>query len=216
MSFRRARMRRRSRAKRFLTVLAAAGALALAYAPVASAEPAPAAPPAVETAAQELPPPPPPAPPGALTAQGEWHGPYHIQALNSSKCLDMNNSTAEGAGAIQYTCQSGRNTQRWWAWDAISDCCVSAQYLYNAHSGMCLESWSGWREGHQLTQGYCNWDETERWWITGGVTSGFWTYKNEFSQKCMDVSNGSTANGAVIWQYTCNGTAAQAWHKQQF
>jgi hypothetical protein len=147
---------------------------------------------------------------------GGWYGPYQLQNLNSSMCVDMGNSTANGAGAIQWTCQSGRPTQQWWVWETVTDCCVGIQWLYNWQSGMCLETWSGHQRGIQLVQGPCNWDETELWVVAGGVTSGFDYYSNQFSDLCMDVDGWSTAAGAAMLQWDCHGGANQVFATRQF
>jgi hypothetical protein len=194
-------------------VLLAIGSAVSVASPVVHAAPQPAA--VIADPAPDAPPPFTPQRDG-VTVQGGWFGPFQLQSLHSSKCLDMANSTADYAGATQFTCMSGRNTQKWWTWQTNSDCCVAIEYLYNAHSGKCIETWSGHQAGVQLEQGPCNWDASERWWRTGGITSGFWILNNEFSGLCMDVGGSATHNGAAIIQWNCMGNAAQRWALQQF
>jgi hypothetical protein len=148
--------------------------------------------------------------------QGSWSGPFQLQSLHSNKCLDMGNSTANFAGATQWTCQSGRNTQKWWVWETYADCCVTISYLYNAHSGMCLNNWNAHQAGAQLVQGPCQWNETELWLKSGGVTSGFWSFTSQYNGFCMDVGGSSMANGAAIIQWDCKGNAEQKWAEQQY
>lgn len=147
---------------------------------------------------------------------GGWYGPYQLQVLHSGKCLDMGNSTAEWAGATQFTCQPGRNTQKWWVWVVTGDGSVSYQHLYNAHSGKCLSTWSGWQNGAQLGQATCAWGSDQIWIKSGGTTSGFWTYRSEFSQKCMDVLGFNKNNAAPVVQWDCAGGNNQVWANRQY
>ncbi len=41
--------------------------------------------------------------------------------------------------------------------------------------------------------------------------AGYFTVVNQYTGKCLDVAAGSTADGAKIQQWACNGSAAQQW-----
>ena len=46
--------------------------------------------------------------------------------------------------------------------------------------------------------------------VNGAFPAGTYTIVNVFSGLCVDVSGASTSPGAVVQQYTCNGTGAQS------
>lgn len=149
-----------------------------------------------------------------VALQGAWQGPYQLQALHSNACIDMGNATHAGAKAIQWSCQTGRNTQKWWVWVIQGDCCGGYVYLYNAHSGMCLEAWTATKPW-QLEQGNCDWNTTEVWAKSGGVSSGYWSYMNYYSGWCVDVGASRKDNGAPIVQWDCLGGANQVFADRQ-
>ncbi|MBW8760544.1 MAG: RICIN domain-containing protein, partial [Burkholderiales bacterium] len=43
----------------------------------------------------------------------------------------------------------------------------------------------------------------------GALADGTYTITSAFSGKCVDIASASTANGAQVQQYQCNGTGAQ-------
>ncbi|MDX6504092.1 MAG: hypothetical protein QOE29_1217, partial [Gaiellaceae bacterium] len=56
---------------------------------------------------------------------------------------------------------------------------------------------------------------TNQQWQPVSVGGGFYKLVARNSGKCLDVPAASTANGVQLQQYTCNGTAAQAFRLVQ-
>lgn len=196
-----------TRTRMLLAVIAIAG-LALVGVVPAAAAPTPVGQAAVERGMPDLPTP----TVHGKSVRGGWYGPYHLRNYGSGKCAEIGNeATWDGAPATQYTCMAPWTQQEWWVWETHAEGSLTIQYLYNAHSGKCLETWSGHQVGAQLVQGVCHWDESELWLKSGGVFSGFWSYRNEFSGLCMSVWASSHSNGAALVQNTCGNTANQLW-----
>ncbi|GAB3834615.1 RICIN domain-containing protein [Kribbella italica] len=162
-------------------------------------------------------PPKPPAPKtkGGASIAGGWYGPYQLQVFYGGNCLDMMGSRASGAIAKLNTCQSGRNTQKWWVWQTEGDGSVSYRYLQNADSGMCLEVRNTVNNGAAY-QGPCNWNSTEIWIKSGGANSGYWNYRNQYSYRCVVTYGFSPYKGADAVQWDCANAANQLWAERQY
>jgi hypothetical protein len=161
-------------------------------------------------------PPKPPTPKtkGGISIAGGWYGPYQLQVFYGGNCLDMMGSRTSGAIAKLNTCQSGRNTQKWWVWQTEGDGSVSYRYLQNADSGMCLEVRNTVNNGAAY-QGPCNWNSTEIW-IKSGGSSGYWNFRNQYSYRCLVTYGFSPNRGADAVQYDCANAANQLWAERQY
>lgn len=51
----------------------------------------------------------------------------------------------------------------------------------------------------------------QNWYFTP-VGGGYYTLQNGLSGKCLDVTNASTQDGALMQQYSCNGGQQQNWY----
>ena len=197
-----------------------AGAAAMPSAASADQSPAAASPVAaglVKAADNTATPPKPPAPKtkDGMSIAGGWYGPYQLQVFYGGHCLDMMGSRTSGAIAKLNTCQGGRNTQKWWVWQTEGDGSVSYQYLQNADSGMCLEVRNTVNNGAAY-QGPCNWNSTEIWIMAGGANSGYWSFRNQYSYRCLVTYGYSPYRGADAVQYDCANAANQLWAQRQY
>jgi hypothetical protein len=136
--------------------------------------------------------------------------PTNIISRNSGKCLSIGNSPqATGAGdlADQWTCAGGTNQQ-------FMLTPVKGGYRIVAHNS----NWSlGVRggpasiaDGDLIQQGYYN-GLSDQIWIATYVSDGYYSLQLENSGKCLDVIGSSTADGALVQQYSCSGAANQQW-----
>lgn len=130
----------------------------------------------------------------------------------SSLCLGIAGaSTASGAAAGQYNCDSNAN-QRWEERAAGGNV-----NLINKKSSLCLGvSGGSTADGAEIAQFSCDpaSPANNQAWRLNSLGSGFFQLVNGKSGKCIGVSGGSTANGAAIMQFPCetNGTINnQSW-----
>ncbi|MFE2061117.1 RICIN domain-containing protein [Streptomyces sp. NPDC059467] len=131
---------------------------------------------------------------------------YTIQNVNSGQLMDVNGaSTADGASVIQWPNNGGANQQ----WNIVP---VSGQLykIVNRNSGKVLDyGWpSHWR-GTTLEQNTYNGSNNQLWYFE--PTTGGWLIRNYESRQILEVTNGSTANGATIDQSMPVNQSYQAW-----
>ncbi len=139
---------------------------------------------------------------------------YRLANPHALKAMDVSsNSTADGANIQIYT-NNGTPAQRF----AIQR--VNGNYfnIVNQTSGKCVDVAGGsTADGANVQQWTCNGNSQQRYQfipasIAGGakVPMGRYTVVSLNSGKCLDVAAASTADGANVQQYSCNGTGAQA------
>ncbi|WP_329258058.1 RICIN domain-containing protein [Streptomyces pseudovenezuelae] len=143
----------------------------------------------------------------AGTVTGVGGGPYYdLVARHSGKCLDItDNSAADGAVALQYTCNGGLNQQ--WRLQDAGDGYVR---LVAQHSGKCLDvSGGSTADGAFVNQYRCT-TSTNQQWLFQDQGGGSYRMVARHSGKCLDVANASTVNGARLIQWPCGtGTNQQ-------
>ncbi len=87
--------------------------------------------------------------------------------------------------------------------------------LYNRHSGKVLEVYhSSTADGATVDQWSYNGSNTQKWCLSfieyhNGLPEYY--VVNHNSGKCLDLANGTTANGAKVQQWRCNGNPQQQW-----
>ena len=69
---------------------------------------------------------------------------------------------------------------------------------------------SSFSDGAQVDQFPCAPDANQLWKLGPGTGNNSFTLVSMNSGKCLDVSGNSTANGAKVQQWDCNGTTAQS------
>jgi len=137
---------------------------------------------------------------------GTW---YNVTNQNSGSCVDDANwGTANGSIVQQWICGSSQYNQEWQftptdsgyytvtsrqaglVWDVTGGAGATG-------SGALIELWS-YGGG------------TNQQWMPVSLGNGTYKFVARNSGLCLDVPSASTANGVQLQQYTCNGTAAQA------
>lgn len=130
----------------------------------------------------------------------------------SGLMLDVSGpSTSNGAVVHQWSYNGGDN--QWWfrPWQANGWTRLSSRY-----SGKCLGiSGGSTAAGAQAIQWDCNGnpDQFVQFQWTGKTSGGWPVYHiiDYNSGMCLGVSGGSTAQGAKVIQWPCNGNADQEW-----
>jgi hypothetical protein len=147
---------------------------------------------------------------GVVQGTGGGTSYVNLVARHSGKCADVSDqSTADGAGIIQWPCGSGFNQQ----WQAVD---VGGGYvqLRARHSGKCLDVSSGsTADGARLLQWPCGSGANQQWQAVD-VGGGYVQLRARHSGKCLDVSNASTADGATLQQWSCTGGTNQHWTRR--
>ncbi|MCL8017149.1 RICIN domain-containing protein, partial [Streptomyces sp. AS02] len=136
----------------------------------------------------------------AGTVTGVGGGPYYrLTARHSGKCLDItDNSAADSAYLLQYTCNSGLNQQY-----RLQDAGDGYVRIVAQHSGRCLDvANASTADGAYVNQYQCA-TGTNQQWLFEDRGSGYYRLVARHSGKCLDVANASTANGARLIQWTC-------------
>ncbi|WP_079102461.1 RICIN domain-containing protein [Streptomyces sp. TP-A0356] len=147
----------------------------------------------------------------AGTVTGVGGGPYYdLVAEHSGKCLDItDNSAADNATALQYTC-NGRLNQQW----RLQDAGGGYVRVLAQHSGKCLDVAGGsTADGAYVNQYHCTTGTNQQWQFQdqGG---GHYRLVARHSGKCLDVSDASTANGARLIQWPCGAGANQRFQRR--
>jgi len=130
---------------------------------------------------------------GSPGAQG-----VEVVGSQSSRCLDVpNSSTTNGTQVQLYDCQGGSN-QRWTA--------TSGGQL-TAYGNKCLDAnGAGTSNGTAVIIWDCNGQANQQWNVsTNGTITGVQ------SGLCLDASGAATGNGTKIVLWSCNGGANQQW-----
>lgn len=122
-------------------------------------------------------------------------------ARNSAKCADVTSQSLwQGAQIKQYDCNGGNNQKYWFK-------SVGSGYyqLMVRNSSLCVQE-----NASTVTQENCNASSTSQQWSLT-TTGSYVNVKSRASGECLDVNGASTANGAAIITYTCNGATNQQW-----
>jgi Ricin-type beta-trefoil lectin domain-like len=133
--------------------------------------------------------------------------------LNSALYLDVvNGSTDDGANIDQWFFTNGEN--QWWL--RLRD--PEGYYrLLSSNSFKCLGVLGASNtQGAAAVQWTCNNSTDQQWsFVFTGSYSGNWPiYRvvNRHSGECLGVRSGSSAWGAQVLQWTCNGNSDQSWY----
>ncbi|GGV74138.1 RICIN domain-containing protein [Streptomyces massasporeus] len=122
-------------------------------------------------------------------------------ARHSSKCADVTSQSLwAGAQIKQYDCNGGGNQKYWFK-------SVGSGYyqLMVRNSSLCVQE-----NASTVTQENCNSSATNQQWSLT-TTGSYVNVTSRASGECLDVNGASTANGAALITYTCNGGTNQQW-----
>ncbi|MEU6177087.1 RICIN domain-containing protein [Streptomyces coeruleorubidus] len=122
-------------------------------------------------------------------------------ARHSSKCADVTSQSLwAGAQLKQYDCNGGAN-QKYWFKSVGS----GSYQLMVRNSSLCVQE-----NASTVTQENCSASATSQQWSLT-TTGSYVNVKSRTSGECLDVNGASTANGAALITYTCNGGTNQQW-----
>ncbi|SMQ19763.1 Ricin-type beta-trefoil lectin domain-containing protein [Streptomyces sp. Ag82_O1-12] len=122
-------------------------------------------------------------------------------ARHSSKCADVTSQSLwAGAQIKQYDCNGGANQKYWFK-------SVGSGYyqLMVRNSSLCVQE-----NASSVTQENCASSATNQQWSLA-TTGSYVNVTSRASGECLDVNGASTANGAALITYTCNGGTNQQW-----
>ncbi|MGW0497219.1 RICIN domain-containing protein [Streptomyces sp. NPDC003007] len=127
---------------------------------------------------------------------------YHtLIARHSSKCADVTSQSLRvGAQLKQYDCNGGANQKYW-----FKSVGGGSYQLMVRNSSLCLRE-----NASTVTQENCDASATNQQWSLT-TTGSYVNVKSRATGECLDVNGASTANGAALITYTCNGGTNQQW-----
>jgi len=146
-------------------------------------------------------------------------GKYILVNRNSGKVMEVaNGSTANGTG-IKQNAYNGATYQQWnvnpvnprhggdFSYFTISGAAsgkhldINNSSLENGGVAILWEKGKWWDGRQSLNQV----------WYLEYAEDGWFYVRNQFSAKCLEVANNSTANGGIVQQYDLNGGYNQQW-----
>jgi len=132
---------------------------------------------------------------------------YKVINKNSSKSLDVNNSSVDNGGSIIQWAYWGGNNQQW----KFSSTGNGYFSIINKNSGKALEVENASAEpGKNIVQ-WSYADSSSRQWQVIDIGFGYQKIINKKSGLSLDVNGQSTENGGNVIQWYRNGGANQQW-----
>ncbi|MCX3060875.1 RICIN domain-containing protein [Streptomyces beihaiensis] len=125
-----------------------------------------------------------------------------LVARHSGKCADVTSrSLWQGTRIKQYDCNGGANQKYWFR-------PVGSGYyqLVVENSSLCVRE-----NASDVTQEDCDTSDPAQQWAPATATGTYLNITSRASGECLDVSGASTANGAAVITYSCNGGTNQQW-----
>lgn len=142
---------------------------------------------------------------------------FQLASSGGGTCLAADGSdTADGAPIWQWACNSSDPYQQWTVVSSVG----ALPILRNVGSGTCLD-WDGSKIGNAqpIFQWSCDAaDGSQQFWFLGsgrmntdGAAQAL--MQNDHDGTCVEADGSDHANGAPIWQWTCNGgDSLQMWN----
>ena len=141
------------------------------------------------------------------------NGWYKMTNVNSGKAIDVAGNASNDGANIQQWSDNGSGAQRF----SIKRVNGNEFSVINQTSGKCMDvAWGNTADGTNIQQWSCNGGAAQRYRfvpksVNGvAVPVGRYSIKSVHSGRCLDIPGASTANGALLQQWGCNGTGAQA------
>ena len=134
---------------------------------------------------------------------------YNVKA---QMALDLDHANSANGTATHQWPGNGSEAQ-WW----IRTLVPGGYELFSRATGKCVGVAGGsTAQGAYVVEWDCNGSTDQRWsWRSTGATVGGWPVYhlvNVKSGRCLGISGGSTAQGALAVQWTCNGNPDQSWY----
>ncbi|KXZ48480.1 hypothetical protein GPECTOR_27g650 [Gonium pectorale] len=133
-------------------------------------------------------------------------------SATSGTCLDVTfNNQSPGTFIQQWACSSGENAAQYFT---ITSTSTGAYTITTTQKGLCLTVQNGGTGyGTRIILDNCvNGARNQAWSIVpvGSDRANIFTVRpTHASEMCLDISGSSSANGAVVQLWGCNGTPAQ-------
>ncbi|GAA0985012.1 RICIN domain-containing protein [Acrocarpospora macrocephala] len=135
---------------------------------------------------------------GTLSATGS--GFDRLAVRHSGKCLDVRNqSTANSAAVVQYTCNGGANQQ--WRIQSISGGYVQ---VIAHHSGKCLDVNSASTADYATILQYTCGSGANQQWTLQDAGGGYLRLVARHSGRCLDLPSASLTDNIQFQQYACH------------
>jgi hypothetical protein len=138
-------------------------------------------------------------------------GYVHLMNAGSGKCIDATES-----GAVQWRCLN--TTLEEWQFQDL-DSGVLYQ-IVNSNNGLCLTSEDTLSNGAAVFQAPCSpdgTDKTQHWLLNNRGTNSagrYFSLVNMAHKRCLDLQNGSTADGVPMQLWFCDTTTNnQRWQQ---
>ena len=138
---------------------------------------------------------------------------YTVVNQNSGACVDATNfGTTNGTAVQQWACGNQQSNQEWQFQPTDSG------FFKVVSRGAPAEAWDVTNVGttnNSLIQLWQFGGGTNQQWQPVALGNGAFKFVGRGSGRCLDVPGASTANGARLQIFDCNGTGAQAWILKQ-
>ena len=138
---------------------------------------------------------------------------YNVVNQNSGACVDATNfGTTNGTAVQQWACGNQQSNQEWQFQPTDSG------FFKVVSRGAPAEVWDVTNVGttnNSLIQLWQFGGGTNQQWQPVSLGNGMFKFVGRGSGRCLDVPGASTANGAHLQIFDCNGTGAQAWTLKQ-
>jgi hypothetical protein len=136
---------------------------------------------------------------------GPKPGTYYVQNVNSGMVLGVAGaSTSEGANIVQWPV-NGSPDQVW----KLSRLANGAYVFTDVNSGLAIGVSGASLNCAPLIQWPSNNSTDQNWYLI--QNGAFWNIKDVNSRLYMDISGGSTTEGADAFQWPANGGQSQLW-----
>jgi beta-glucanase (GH16 family) len=139
---------------------------------------------------------------------------YAVNNKNSGSCVDdTNQGMANGTVLQQWACGGGQANQEWQF--VPTD---SGYYRVVSRNAALVWDVTGGAGATGIGVPIQLWSYgggTNQQWMPVSLGNGAYQFVARNSGLCLDTPSASTANGVQLQQYTCNGTAAQAFYLTQ-
>lgn len=139
-----------------------------------------------------------------------WNVPYSVPSatgqitsdIGATLCVDDKNSGTTTGNTIDLHACNGTGAQSW---------TVEPAGTLEVLGGCMAPANDGNTNGVAVTYGGCTGDAGQRW-----IARSDGSFYNWFSNRCLDDTNGSTANYNPLQIYDCNGEIQQSWNPPNF
>ncbi|MFF5226371.1 RICIN domain-containing protein [Dactylosporangium sp. NPDC000521] len=147
-------------------------------------------------------------PPATSIDPTKW---YQVINTNSGKCLDGAGwGTANGTALQQWACGAAGATNQQWQFRPTSDGYYQVVNRYAPSLVWDVSGGTGSTGDGTQVHLWSYGGATNQQWLPASLGGGNFRFTARNSGKCLDVRDVSTADGALLQQWSCTGGAAQS------